>query len=156
MINTVLYRLWRLRRPLIIAALILPAAFAASAWIEGRYWRAELLEGSADVWSAYAIYVALVAANVYVMLFNMTWGPVLWIMLGEMFPNQIRGTGLAVSGLAQWGSNFGITMTFPIMLAGVGLAGAYGFYTACAVVSIFFVARMVHETKGLELEEMKG
>ena len=100
--------------------------------------------------------LALVAANVYVMFFNFSWGPVMWVMLGEMFPNQIRGTGLAVSGLAQWGSNFGITMTFPIMLAGVGLAGAYGFYTACAVVSIFFVARMVHETKGLELEEMKG
>ena len=100
--------------------------------------------------------LALVAANVYVMFFNFSWGPVMWVMLGEMFPNQIRGTGLAVSGLAQWGSNFGITITFPIMLASVGLAGAYGFYTVCAVISIFFVARMVHETKGLELEEMQG
>ena len=63
---------------------------------------------------------------------------------------------LAVSGLAQWGSNFGITMTFPIMLAGIGLAGAYGFYTVCAVISIFFVARMVHETRGVELEDMAG
>jgi SP family sugar:H+ symporter-like MFS transporter len=100
--------------------------------------------------------MALVAANVYVMFFNFSWGPVMWVMLGEMFPNQIRGTGLAVSGLAQWGSNFGITMTFPIMLAGVGLAGAYGFYTACAVISIIFVIRMVHETKGVELEDMTG
>ena len=100
--------------------------------------------------------MALVAANVYVMFFNFSWGPVMWVMLGEMFPNQIRGTGLAVSGLAQWGSNFGITMTFPIMLAGIGLAGAYGFYTACAVISIFFVARMVHETRGVELEDMTG
>ncbi len=100
--------------------------------------------------------MALVAANVYVMFFNFSWGPVMWVMLGEMFPNQIRGTGLAVSGLAQWGSNFGITMTFPIMLAGIGLAGAYGFYTICAVISIFFVARMVHETRGVELEDMAG
>ncbi len=100
--------------------------------------------------------MALVAANVYVMFFNFSWGPVMWVMLGEMFPNQIRGTGLAVSGLAQWGSNFGITMTFPIMLAGIGLAGAYGFYTVCAVISIFFVARMVHETRGVELEDMAG
>jgi SP family sugar:H+ symporter-like MFS transporter len=68
--------------------------------------------------------LALIAANAYVMFFNFSWGPVMWVMLGEMFPNQIRGTGLAVSGLAQWGSNFGITMTFPIMLAGIGLAGA--------------------------------
>jgi SP family sugar:H+ symporter-like MFS transporter len=100
--------------------------------------------------------MALVAANVYVIFFNGSWGPVMWVMLGEMFPNQIRGTGLAVSGLAQWSSNFGITMTFPILLASVGLAGAYGFYTLCAVISIFFVVRMVHETRGIELEDMQG
>ena len=100
--------------------------------------------------------LALIAANVYVVFFNFSWGPVMWVMLGEMFPNQIRGTGLAVSGLAQWGSNFAITMTFPIMLAGIGLAGAYGFYTFCAFLSILFVLRMVHETRGIELEDMRG
>ncbi|MDH3350600.1 MAG: sugar porter family MFS transporter [Gammaproteobacteria bacterium] len=100
--------------------------------------------------------LALVAANVYVIFFNFSWGPVMWVMLGEMFPNQIRGTGLAVSGLAQWGSNFAITMTFPIMLASIGLAGAYGFYTLCAILSIVFVIRMVHETRGIELEDMLG
>jgi len=100
--------------------------------------------------------MALIAANAYVVFFNFSWGPVMWVMLGEMFPNQIRGTGLAVSGLAQWGSNFAITMTFPIMLAGIGLAGAYGFYTVCAVLSIIFVIKMVHETRGIELEDMQG
>jgi SP family sugar:H+ symporter-like MFS transporter len=100
--------------------------------------------------------MALIAANAYVVFFNFSWGPVMWVMLGEMFPNQIRGTGLAISGLAQWGSNFAITMTFPILLAGIGLAGAYGFYTVCAVLSIFFVRRMVHETRGIELEDMQG
>lgn len=99
---------------------------------------------------------ALVSANAYVFFFNLSWGPVMWVMLGEMFPNQIRGSGLAVAGLVQWGSNFAITMTFPILLASVGLAGAYGFYTACAVLSIFFVLTMVRETKGLELENMAG
>jgi len=100
--------------------------------------------------------MALVAANVYVVFFNGSWGPVMWVMLGEMFPNQIRGTGLAVSGLAQWGSNFGITITFPILLATVGLAGAYGLYTLGAILSIVFVIRMVHETRGIELENMQG
>ncbi len=100
--------------------------------------------------------VALIAANAYVVFFNMSWGPVMWVMLGEMFPNQIRGTGLAVTGLAQWLSNFGITITFPILLASAGLAGAYGLYTACALLSVFFVARMVHETRGIELENMPG
>ena len=100
--------------------------------------------------------VALIAANVYVMFFNLSWGPIMWVMLGEMFPNQIRGTGLAISGLAQWGSNFGITITFPILLAGIGLAGAYGFYTLFALLSVYFVVRMVHETRGVELEDMIG
>ena len=80
----------------------------------------------------------------------------MWVMLGEMFPNQIRGSGLAVSGLFQWTSNFAITMTFPIMLASIGLAGAYGFYAVFAAISIAFVLFMVRETRGRELEEMEG
>ncbi len=99
---------------------------------------------------------ALVAANAYVAFFNFSWGPVMWVMLGEMFPNQIRGSGLAVSGFAPWIANFGITMTFPIMLATIGLTGAYGFYAASAAVSVIFVWLMVRETKGVELEDMQG
>ncbi len=100
--------------------------------------------------------VALVAANLYVFFFNASWGPVMWVMLGEMFPNQIRGSGLAISGLAQWGSNFGITMTFPILLVSIGLMGAYSLYALAAVISVYFVVKHVHETRGLELEEMQG
>lgn len=100
--------------------------------------------------------LALVSANAYVFIFNMTWGPVMWVMLGEMFPNQIRGSGLAVSGLAQWLANFAITMTFPVMLAGIGLAAAYGFYAMAALASMLFVILMVNETKGKALEDMVG
>ncbi|MDR5860283.1 sugar porter family MFS transporter [Halomonas eurihalina] len=98
--------------------------------------------------------LALLAANIYVFSFNVSWGPVMWVMLGEMFPNQMRGSGLAIAGLFQWLANFGITMTFPIMLASIGLAGAYGFYALCAVLSACFVLRWVQETRGKELEEM--
>jgi MFS transporter, SP family, sugar:H+ symporter len=100
--------------------------------------------------------LALIAANVYVIFFNMSWGPVMWVMLGEMFPNQIRGSGLAVAGAAQWTSNFAITVTFPILLGSIGLAGAYGLYTIAAFISVFFVLRYVYETKGRELEQMEG
>lgn len=99
---------------------------------------------------------ALVAANLYVICFNMSWGPVMWVMLGEMFPNQIRGSGLAVSGLFQWVANFGITMSFPILLVVIGLGGAYGLYAVCALLSILFIAKCTHETKGRELEQMEG
>ncbi len=99
--------------------------------------------------------LALISANAYVFFFNLSWGPVMWVMLGEMFPNQIRGVGLAVSGLAQWLCNFLITMTFPLLLTGIGLAGAYGLYALGALLSVFFVLKLVDETKGKELEEMK-
>jgi MFS transporter, SP family, sugar:H+ symporter len=91
-----------------------------------------------------------------VIFFNMSWGPVMWVMLGEMFPNQIRGSGLAVAGAAQWTSNFAITVSFPILLTSIGLAGAYGIYAVAAVVSAIFVRRYLHETRGKELEHMEG
>lgn len=98
--------------------------------------------------------LALISANAYVFFFNLSWGPVMWVMLGEMFPNQMRGSGLAVAGIAQWGANFVITMTFPIFLTGIGLAGAYSIYALCAFASIFFVIKWVKETRGVELEQM--
>ncbi len=101
-------------------------------------------------------YVALVAANLYVIFFNFSWGPVMWVMLGEMFPNQMRGSALAVAGLAQWGANFLVVQTFPPMASGLGLAGTYLFYTVSAVISIFLVQKFIKETKGKELEEMEG
>ncbi len=100
--------------------------------------------------------LALVSANLYVVFFNFSWGPVMWVMLGEMFPNQLRGSGLAISGLSQWLSNFLITLTFPIILGSLGLSFAYSLYTICAVLSILFVWKYVQETKGKELEQMEG
>jgi SP family sugar:H+ symporter-like MFS transporter len=100
--------------------------------------------------------VALIAANAYVFFFNLSWGPVMWIMLGEMFPNQIRGSGLAIAGFAQWIANFLVTLTFLPLLATISLGGAYGLYTLGALLSIFFIAKFVRETKGKELEEMVG
>jgi len=100
--------------------------------------------------------LALLSANAYVFLFNLSWGPVMWVMLGEMFPNRMRGSGLAVSGLAQWLANFGITLSFPVLLVTIGLTGAYALYALCAGVSLIFVLRLIQETRGRSLEEMQG
>ncbi|MBB4084625.1 sugar porter family MFS transporter [Sphingomonas carotinifaciens] len=100
--------------------------------------------------------IALVAANLYVVFFNVSWGPVMWVMLGEMFPNQIRGSALAVSGFAQWIANAAISVSFPSLVVSPGLAITYMGYTAAAFVSFFFVRAMVHETRGRELEDMVG
>jgi SP family sugar:H+ symporter-like MFS transporter len=98
---------------------------------------------------------ALAAANAYIVFFGMSWGPVVWVLLGEMFNNRIRGAALAVSASAQWLANFAVTMTFPILLDWIGLGGAYGLYASAAALSLYFVARFVRETRGRRLEEME-
>jgi len=101
-------------------------------------------------------WIAVIAANLYVIFFNVSWGPIMWVMLGEMFPNQIRGSALAVCGFAQWFSNYLIAQTFPVMAAKLGLAPTYTFYAVSAVISFFLVKSFIHETKGKELEQMEG
>lgn len=98
--------------------------------------------------------VALIAANLFVVGFAFSWGPTVWVLLGEMFPNRIRASALAVAAAAQWAANWIITTTFPELVE-VGLGLAYGLYTAFAVLSFFFVLRFVPETKGVELEDME-
>jgi len=97
--------------------------------------------------------IALIAANLFVVAFGMSWGPVVWVLLGEKFPNRIRAAALAFAAGGQWVANWLITVSFPSLKeASLGLA--YGFYAVCAVLSFLFVLRWVRETKGMELEEM--
>jgi len=100
--------------------------------------------------------IAVIAANIYVIFFNVSWGPVMWVMLGEMFPNQLRGSALAVCGLAQWVANYAVVQSFPAMASGLGLAETYMLYTGSAFISFFLVKAFLPETKGKELEQMEG
>ena len=111
------------------------------------------VEGGEPVLGDTAGMVALVAANLFVVFFGVSWGPVVWVLLGEMFSNRIRAFALGLAAAAQWITNFLISQTFPT-LADVGLGVAYGLYTAFALLSFFFVLRHVRETKGRQLEEM--
>lgn len=97
--------------------------------------------------------VALIAANLFVIFFGVSWGPLMWVLLGEMFPNRIRGAALAVAGAVQWIANWAVTVTFPA-LSNFSLGLAYGIYAFFAVVSLIFTIKMVSETKGVELEDM--
>jgi MFS transporter, SP family, sugar:H+ symporter len=99
--------------------------------------------------------VALIAANVYVFAFGMSWGPVVWVLLGESFPNKIRAAALSVAAGAQWIANWVVSTSFP-PLKNAGLGLAYGIYTTMAVLSLLFVLKFIRETKGVELEEMPG
>jgi hypothetical protein len=97
--------------------------------------------------------LAVVALNVFVAFFAATWGPVVWVLLGEMFPNAIRAAALSVGVMANWIANFVVSETFPELVQ-VSLGLAYGLFTLFAVLSLVYVWRFVRETRGTELEEM--
>jgi MFS transporter, SP family, sugar:H+ symporter len=100
--------------------------------------------------------IAFSAAISYAALFNLSWGPVMWVMLGEMFPNQMRGSALAIAGTAQWLSNFAVSSSFPWLAKHAGLSATYAGYTVFAMISVWFVLKRVNETKGKTLEQMEG
>jgi SP family sugar:H+ symporter-like MFS transporter len=96
--------------------------------------------------------VALIAANVFVVCFGASWGPLVWVLLGEIFPSKIRGRALGVAAGAQWLANFVVTVTFPA-LAGFSLWFTYGMYALFAALSFVFVIFKIPETRGMALEE---
>ncbi|PRY70019.1 SP family sugar:H+ symporter-like MFS transporter [Glaciihabitans tibetensis] len=96
--------------------------------------------------------IALVAANVFVVSFGASWGPVVWVLLGEIFPNRIRARALGIAAAAQWIANFLVTVSFP-PLAELSLVLTYGLYAVFAAASFVFVFKVVPETNGMSLEE---
>ena len=96
--------------------------------------------------------IALIAANVFVIGFGASWGPLVWVLLGEIFPSRIRGKALGVAAGAQWIANFLITISFPAMSA-LSLPLTYGMYAVFAALSFIYVAWRVPETKGMDIEQ---
>ncbi|RYF91790.1 MAG: MFS transporter [Caulobacteraceae bacterium] len=141
------------RKPLLlIGSAGMTVTLGVMAWC---FSQATMVDGSLHLADQVGL-IALIAANAYVVFFNLSWGPVMWVMLGEMFPNQMRGSALAVAGFAQWIANFAISVSFPAMAAGLGLVVTYGFYAVSALISFFLVQAWVKETRGRELEDMTG
>ena len=91
----------------------------------------------------------------YTASFMMSWGPVCWVMLSEIFPNKIRGQAMAIAVAAQWMANFFISSTYPAMMEYSGVF-TYGFYGTMSVLSALFIWKMVPETKGKSLEQMEA
>jgi SP family sugar:H+ symporter-like MFS transporter len=99
--------------------------------------------------------LTLMAEHLFIFAFGVSWGPVVWVLLGEMFPNRIRAPALAVSAGTQWVTAFLVTTTFPGLLSTVGLSGIFCIYTLASIAAYFTVFRCVHETKGMILEHMR-
>ena len=100
--------------------------------------------------------IALVGANLFVIFFASTWGPIMWVMLGEMFPNRMRAMALGIGTAANWIANFAVTLAFPPLTSSVGLWVIYAGFALFAALSFLFVKSNIRETKGMELEDMLG
>ncbi|PZG10926.1 sugar porter family MFS transporter, partial [Nonomuraea aridisoli] len=138
------------RRPLLMigsAGMAISLATAALAFSASR-----VVDGAVSLPNPQGA-IALVAANLFVLFFALSWGVVVWVLLGEMFPNRIRAAALGVAAAAQWIANWLITVSFPA-LAERNLPLTYAGYALFAVLSFLFVAKRVRETKGRKLEEM--
>lgn len=96
----------------------------------------------------------LIFIIVYTASFMMSWGPITWVLISEIFPNKIRGRAVAVAVMAQWAANYLISSSYPVMMEFSG-ALTYGFYGTMSVLSFFFVWKMIPETKGKTLEEIE-
>ena len=106
--------------------------------------------------------VALLCMLLYIAGFAVSWGPVVWVLLSEIFPNQIRGKAMAVAVAAQWIANFLVSWTFPILNDNPYLLNAfhhgfaYWIYGVMSVLAALFMWKLVPETKGRTLEQMEA
>lgn len=96
----------------------------------------------------------LVFIIIYTASFMMSWGPITWVLISEIFPNKIRGQAVAIAVAFQWAANYFISSTYPAMMEYSG-ALTYGFYGLMSVLSALFVWKMIPETKGKTLEELE-
>jgi SP family xylose:H+ symportor-like MFS transporter len=107
-------------------------------------------------------YLALACMMLYVASFALSWGPVTWVLLSEIFPNKIRGKAMAIAVAAQWISNYLVSLTFPMMNDNTELTElfnhgfAYWVYGIMSLLAMWFVWKYVPETKGKTLEEMEN
>ena len=105
--------------------------------------------------------MALVFMLTYVAAFALSWGPVTWVLLAEIFPNKIRGKALAIAVAAQWVANYLVSWSFPMMNDSTYLSNtfnhgfAYWIYGLMGLLAAIFVWKWVPETKGKSLEEIE-
>jgi len=99
-----------------------------------------------------AVLVLVVAA---IAVFAMSLGPVVWVILSEIFPNQIRGAAMAIATFSLWTACFVLTYTFPLLNKSLGAAGTFWVYSGICIAGFIFVAIHLRETKGKSLEEIE-
>lgn len=141
------------RRPLMIfgsAAMVVSLAAVAIIMLSAP----KAANGTPDLAQHPALgIIALIGLCLYVFSYAGTWGPIMWVLVGEMFPNKIRGAATSIAGSAEWMANFIVTLSFPVMAAW-SIGTTYIIYGVMALIGLLFVIYLVPETKNVELEDM--
>jgi MFS family permease len=97
----------------------------------------------------------LVAMSVMFVSYSLTWGPVNWVVLGEIFPLRVRGAAMGMASMVTWFATLGITLGFPLLREALGLAGTMQLFVACNILGFLFCLKFVRETKGRSLEQIE-
>lgn len=100
--------------------------------------------------------ICVIALTIYIAFFSATWGPVMWVMVGEVFPLNIRGLGNSFSSVINWASNMVVSLTFPTLLDYFGTGSLFIGYGIICFVAIWFVNSKVFETRNRSLEEIEA
>jgi sugar porter (SP) family MFS transporter len=99
--------------------------------------------------------VAVGSLMLYVGAFAVSLGPIFWLLNSEIYPLRVRSKAAAVGTMTNWFFNFLVSLTFLLLIDGLGRSGAFFFYAAICVLTFFFCLRFVPETKGKHLEEIQ-
>ncbi|MFC0544768.1 sugar porter family MFS transporter [Kutzneria chonburiensis] len=99
--------------------------------------------------------ITLVLLILFLAGYELGWGAVVWVMIGEVFPLRVRGIGTGTASVVLWAATFTITFVFPVMYTGLGLAGAAWIFAAVCVILVLLVTKFVPETKGRTLEQIE-
>ncbi len=105
--------------------------------------------------STLAAWICVLALTVYIAFFSATWGPVMWVMIGEVFPLNIRGLGNSFASVINWSANMVVSLTFPPLLNFFGTGSLFIGYAVLCFASIWFVHSKVFETRNKSLEEIE-
>jgi len=100
--------------------------------------------------------ITLVCLALFIAAFAVSWGPIVWVMLGEIFPLKVRGSAMAVATVLLWGANFVVSLSFPVLLEALGLGWLFLGYALIGLAALFFVRYFVTETKGRSLEKIES
>lgn len=92
--------------------------------------------------------------GIYILFFGVSWGPVVWVMIGEIFPLNLRGIGMGIASSVNWLSNLLVTLTFPLLLEKMG-TNLFLVYAGMGLLAILFIHRSVIETSGKSLEQIE-